>query len=157
MTDNSGFVARLRDDASLFDRTELRTNMLVAADLVESLTSERDALRLENDRLLNHITRRIVRDSIARAEDDFGDASIQRAMIASRARGDEPTENKSRLVTEAEVREAATEIFTGSGIDEWYDHPQHWLDGMTPREAVATGNGKRVLALIDGIADGVFW
>lgn len=152
MTDNdyTALVARLRAESAPGDVVENRVNALMAADLIETLI-------LERDKLTAHIARRIVRDANARAEDDFGDASIQRAMITARARGDEPTENKSRLVTEAEVREAATEIFTDSGIDEWYDHPQHWLDGMTPREAVATGNGKRVLALIDGIADGVFW
>lgn len=90
-------------------------------------------------------------------EDDFGDASIQRAMIAARARGDEPTENKSRLVTEAEVREAASEIFDEDGVDHWFGQRLGMLDGMTPREAIAAGNGKRVLAIIDGLADGVVW
>lgn len=44
MSDNSGFVARLRAESSIHDVVENRTNALVAADLIESLTAERDAL-----------------------------------------------------------------------------------------------------------------
>ena len=56
---------------------------------LRELVTETETLWLENDRLLNHIARRIVRDATARPEDDFGDASIGRAMAVARERGED--------------------------------------------------------------------
>lgn len=60
-------------------------------------------------------------------------------------------------VTEADVEQAAGELFTPDGVAIWMDHPQKLggLRGLTPRQAVAQGRGQDAIAVIDGLADGV--
>jgi len=58
MTDISGFVARLRAESAIHDVVENRTNALIAADLIESLTAERDALAAKFAR--EHLFERVV-------------------------------------------------------------------------------------------------
>lgn len=65
----------------------------------------------------------------------------------------------SVIITEAMVTRAAAEVFTEDGVAVWMDHPQRLggLQGLTPREAIAAGRGRDVLAVIEGLADGVFF
>lgn len=59
-------------------------------------------------------------------------------------------------VSEWHVRQAAAEVFTPEGVDLWYDAPNRALDGWSPRELVAQGDGLRVLRLIDRLDSGAF-
>lgn len=63
--------------------------------------------------------------------------------------------DRFEMVTEADVRAAALEVYRPEGIDIWYDAPNRLLNNATPRRFVETGDGTRVLALIAAMADGV--
>lgn len=58
---------------------------------------------------------------------------------------------------ELKVRLAALEVFTADGVEQWMAHPQPRLDGLTPIETIGNGQTDSVLALIDALADGVFF
>jgi len=62
-------------------------------------------------------------------------------------------------VTVADVEKSASELFSPEGVAIWMDHPQKLggLAGLTPREAVAQDRGSDVLALLEGLKDGVFF
>lgn len=56
---------------------------------------------------------------------------------------------------EAKVRASAAELFEPEGVDIWWVYPNRILSGRTPQQAVAEGDADSVLALLEGLKDGV--
>lgn len=60
------------------------------------------------------------------------------------------------MVTMNDVRVAASEIFPDAVVvDLWLVAPNPDLGGFSPSQMVDAGHGSAVLALIDGIAEGI--
>lgn len=58
--------------------------------------------------------------------------------------------------TEAEVREAASEVFKPEGVDLWYEAPNPLLHNASPRQCVEAGDGDKVLDVVEMLATGAF-
>lgn len=62
----------------------------------------------------------------------------------------------SRIPSIDDVRIAAAQVYTPEGIEIWLDSSNQMLDGHTPAYLVLTGEGDRVLDLIDMLATGAY-
>jgi uncharacterized protein (DUF2384 family) len=54
------------------------------------------------------------------------------------------------------VRQAALEVYRPEGVEIWLRAPNPMLDGRTPLDALAAGQTASVLAVLEGMAAGVF-
>jgi hypothetical protein len=61
-----------------------------------------------------------------------------------------------RAYYESQVRAAATAVYRPEGVDIWMNAANPSLNGATPMQSIAAGNGERVLQVIDQLASGAF-
>lgn len=95
---------------SAFDEREPFKKRIVSASLTAEQRAEFDRMKeklhvVTDGALIKHALAALSHQTFGRqpVEDDFGDASISRAMAAARERGDVPTENASRLPAKGEA------------------------------------------------------
>jgi uncharacterized protein (DUF2384 family) len=63
---------------------------------------------------------------------------------------------RHRPIDRAEVWQAAIEVIRPEFVDQWLATRNQLLDGHSPDELIAAGDGRRVLDLIDFLASGSF-
>jgi hypothetical protein len=56
----------------------------------------------------------------------------------------------------ARVRAAASDVYTPEGVEIWMRSRNRLLDGRSPEQAIADGDGDRVYELVRALVDGAF-